>query len=72
MTIKIIRPKFEPKDIIYLFFKYNENHEFSAGPIFENITIHSIKINYIFNEVLEEINRNKLTNMCDICMFLLK
>ena len=67
LTTKIIQPKFEPKDILYLFFKYNENNEYSAGPIFENINIHS-KMNIIFNEVLEEINKNNLTNMCDICM----
>ena len=28
LTTKIILPNFEPKDIIYLFFKYNENNEY--------------------------------------------
>ena len=68
LTTKIIQPNFEPKDIIYLFFKYNENNEYSAGPIFENISIQSMKMNNIFKEALEEIKQNKLTNMCDICM----
>ena len=68
LTIKIIQPKFEPKDIIYLFFTYNENNEYSAGPIFENINIKSMKMTNIFILVLEEIRQNKLTNMCNICM----
>ena len=28
LNTKIIQPKFEPKDIIYLFFKYDENKEY--------------------------------------------
>ena len=31
LTTKIILPKFEPRDIIYLFFQYNENNKFTIS-----------------------------------------
>ena len=37
LTTKIIQPKFEPKDIIYLFFKYNENNEYFDRQNFDGI-----------------------------------
>ena len=64
LNTKIIQPKFEPKDIIYLFFKYNENNEYSAGPIFDNIEIPRVNMNNLFKEALY--NSNNLNNMCDI------
>ena len=67
LTTKIIEPNFEPKDIIYLFFKYNENNEYVAGPIFDDINI-PIKMNTLYKEVIEEINKQKLDNICDICV----
>ena len=68
LTTKIIQPEFEPKDILYLFFKYNENMEYSAGPIFDKINTDSKKMNNIFKEILDEISKNNLTNMVDICV----
>ena len=47
-TIKIILPKFEPRDIIYLFFQYNENSSFSAGPIFDKIDLPLLSMNNIY------------------------
>jgi hypothetical protein len=57
LTTKIIQPNFEPKDIIYLLFKYNENNEYYAGPIFDNII--SNKMNTIFKEVMDEVDKKK-------------
>ena len=68
LTTKIIQPKFESQDILYLFFKYNENNEYMAGPIFNNIKSMSMKMNNIYNEAFQEINKKKLENICDICL----
>jgi hypothetical protein len=68
LTTKIIQPKFEPKDIIYLFFKYNENNEYTAGPIFEGIDIPIVKMNNLLNEVLDTVNSKNMDNMCSICV----
>ena len=66
LTTKIIQPTFEPQDIIYLFFKYNENNEYIAGPIFDGIPQTGVKMNNIFKEVLDYVNKKNLDNMCDI------
>ena len=71
LTTKIIEPQFEPDDIIYLFFSYNENNEYCAGPIFENINIHVMKMNNIFNDVSEIIKKNT-KSMCDNCIICVK
>ena len=57
MTIKIIQSKFGPKDIIYLFFNFKGNNEYSMSPIFEHINKQSMGMNKVFNEVLEEIKQ---------------
>jgi hypothetical protein len=67
LTTKIIQPNFEAEDIIYLFFKYNENNEYVAGPIFDDINI-QIKMNTLYQEVIDEINKNNLDS-CGICAF---
>ena len=66
LTTKIIQPKFEPKDIIYLFFKYNENNEYFAGQIFDGINIHAMKMNNIYKGVIEEVNQKNSPSMLDI------
>ena len=66
LTTRIIQPTFEPQDIIYLFFKYNENNEYIAGPIFDGIPQPRVKMNNIFKEVLNNVNKKNLDNMCDI------
>ena len=68
LTTKIIQPNFEPKDIIYLFFKYNENNEYLAGPIFDEINM-PIKMNTLYQEVIDEVKKNNIDNICDICVF---
>ncbi len=67
LTTKIIEPNFEPKDIIYLFFKYNENNEYVSGSTFDDKNI-PIKMNILYKEIIEEINKQKLDNICDICV----
>ena len=71
LTTKIIEPKFEPIDIVYLFFKYNENNEYIAGPIFDDINI-PVKMNTLYKEVIEEVKNKNLGNICDICVFAAK
>ena len=66
LTTKIIQPNFEPKDIIYLFFQYNENNEYSAGPIFDDINSPIVKMNNLLKEVLDNVKEKKLDNMCSI------
>ena len=67
LTTKIIQPKFEPKDIIYLFFQYYGDNEYSAGPIFEYIDIPILCMNNLLNKVLDQIKKKNLDNMCSIC-----
>ena len=67
LTTKIIQPNFQPKDIIYLFFKYNENNEYVAGPIFDDINM-QIKMNILYQEVIDEVKNKNLDNICDICV----
>ena len=66
LTTKIIQPKFEPQDIIYLFFQYSENEIFTAGPIFEGLDLPNMKMDNIYKEVLDNVNNKQLNNMCDI------
>jgi len=68
LTTKIIQPKFEPKDIIYLFFKYNENNEYFAGQIFDGINIQAKKMNTIYEEVMGKISKNESNSMSDISL----
>ena len=71
LTTKIIQPNFEAEDIIYLFFKYNENNYYVAGPIFDEINV-NINMNNLYNEAKNEIKKKNLVNICDICSFLAK
>jgi len=64
LNTKIIQPEFEAEDIIYLFFKYNENNKFSSGSIFDNIDIHGVDIDKLFKETLNNIKN--IHNICDI------
>jgi len=64
LNTKIIQPEFEAEDIIYLFFKYNENNKFSAGSIFDNIDIHGVDMDNLFKETLNNIKN--IHNICDI------
>ena len=67
LTTKIIQPKFDAKDIIYLFFKYNENNEYFAGQIFDGINIQAMKMNNIYKEVIDETDKKKDSlSMCDV------
>ena len=66
LTTKIIQPKFEPKDIIYLFFQYSENDTYTAGPIFDGIDIPNLSMNNIYKEVLNTVNNKNINNMCDV------
>ena len=76
LTTKIIQPTFEPQDIIYLFFKYNENNEYIAGPIFDGIPQTGVKMNNIFKEVLDYVNKKNLhrfaTLRANLCALLVK
>ena len=72
LKTKIIKPKFEPKDIIYLFFEFKGNDEFTLGPIFDEINIDSSKLNYKYNKILNTIKSKNLDKMCDITMLFLK
>ena len=74
LNTKLIQPKFESKDAIYLFFKYNENNEYTAGPIFDGIEIPRMKMNNLLNEALNIINENKdkVLKMCDISVICAK
>ena len=39
--------------MLYIFFfKYNENNEYTAGPIFDGIEIPRVKINNLLDEAL--------------------
>ena len=53
-NLKILFPKFEVKDVLYLFFKYN-NNSFSKNNIINNIQIDKNTINTIANDILREI-----------------
>jgi hypothetical protein len=44
LTTKIIQPKFETTDIIYLFFGFDEDRKKIAGPIFKKVNIR-VKLN---------------------------
>lgn len=71
LTTKIIQPILEAKDIIYLFFKYNENSEYVVGPIFDEINV-KIKMNILYKEAIKEVYEKKPINVCDVCSFLVK
>ena len=48
LTTKIIQPKFEPQDIIYLFFQFIENEIFAAVPIFDGLDLPYMKMDNIY------------------------
>ena len=72
LNTKIIQPKFEPKDILYLFFKFKGKDEYTFGPIFDGVDIKSIKINNIYKKALSAVNSKKLDNICEISVLISK
>lgn len=72
LNTKIIQPKFEPKDILYLFFKFKGKDEYTFGPIFDGVDIKSIKINNIYKKALSAVNSKKLDKICEISVLISK
>ena len=74
LTTKIIQPKFETKDILYLFFWFDEDRKKIAGPIFKKVNIR-VKLNAQFGDIEDKINNNENKinfKIVDICIIAAK
>jgi hypothetical protein len=74
LTTKIIQPKFETTDILYLFFGFDEDRTKIAGPIFNKANIRG-KLDAQFEDIEDKINNNENKSnlkIVDICIIAAK
>ena len=75
LTTQIIQPKFEPNDIIYLFFVFSEKDDdnkdrMSIGPIFSDKVRYNKNLKSIYRDALSKIrklNKPDILEICKIC-----
>ena len=72
LTTQIIQPKFEPNDIIYLFFEFSEKDDYNQvkmliGPIFSDKIKYDKNLKSIYKDVLAKIGQLIKPDILEIC-----